>query len=455
MPINSFSDYYMSWKPKRDTLHKPIYKSLAKLLIEDILNGTLPQNTRLPPQRELADYLDLNLSTISKAYQYCEQHGYLYGIVGSGTFVSSSMITKDTLFTKQSEAYLNIGLIEPFYQYDTYTLKVAQEVLKQDNALTLFGYSNPIGSISQIHAAMCWLDKYKVDVTMERIAILPGVQNALTIVLLTLFQAGDKIAVDMFTYTHFKKLALLLKIQLVPIPSDHHGILPNELTQACKRQQIKGVFIMPTCSNPTMSVMSLKRKQELATIIKSHRLFIIEDETYAFLLESPIQPFVNILPEQTIYMSGVSKALSAGLRIAFVVFPAALQSQIIDAAVSVNIKSVSLNAEITAKLIDSRVADKMVSKKKELVIKRDALFRSYFPSITSIPSYFQWLPLPKGMTSEQFESKAKAKGVHVVGSHHFVVGIHPPNAYVRISLSSLEENELKLALAMIKELMDA
>jgi DNA-binding GntR family transcriptional regulator len=66
-------------------------------LEQDILSGVLLPRTKLPPQRELADYLDLNLSTISKAFKVCELKGLLSTFVGSGTFVSY-----DTL----SNAYL-------------------------------------------------------------------------------------------------------------------------------------------------------------------------------------------------------------------------------------------------------------------------------------------------------------------------------------------------------------
>ena len=72
MPVNSFENYPMSWRPQKDHLTKPYYKALANLLEQDILSGKLKENTKLPPQRELADFLDLNLSTITRAYKLCE-----------------------------------------------------------------------------------------------------------------------------------------------------------------------------------------------------------------------------------------------------------------------------------------------------------------------------------------------------------------------------------------------
>ena len=72
MPINSFADNPMSWKPDKTALNRPIYQSLASLLEHDIANGLLASGTKLPPQRELADFLDVNFTTITRAYNICE-----------------------------------------------------------------------------------------------------------------------------------------------------------------------------------------------------------------------------------------------------------------------------------------------------------------------------------------------------------------------------------------------
>lgn len=56
MPFNSFEHYPMSWKPDRDRLQRPLYRSLALLLEHDIRHGFLAPGTKLPPQRELADF---------------------------------------------------------------------------------------------------------------------------------------------------------------------------------------------------------------------------------------------------------------------------------------------------------------------------------------------------------------------------------------------------------------
>ena len=89
VPVNSFETYPMSWRPSRRDLEQqniPLYKALAAQLIEAIEKGSVLPGTKLPPQRELADFLDINVSTVSKACKVCELKGLLSATVGSGTF---------------------------------------------------------------------------------------------------------------------------------------------------------------------------------------------------------------------------------------------------------------------------------------------------------------------------------------------------------------------------------
>ena len=87
MPVNSFDNYHMAWKPELGDSSGPIYLSVAAMLERDILSGDLPRGVRLPPQRELADWLDIDLTTVTRAYNVCKEKNLIYGITGRGTFV--------------------------------------------------------------------------------------------------------------------------------------------------------------------------------------------------------------------------------------------------------------------------------------------------------------------------------------------------------------------------------
>ncbi len=128
MPVNSFENYYMSWRPQKNNLKSPLYKSIANQLEFDIMNGYIAPNTKLPPQRELADFLDVNLSTITRAFKICESRGLIYAIMGSGTFVSqnarSSISITDNNVNKE---YIDMSVIKPLDCCNQYALETIKK----------------------------------------------------------------------------------------------------------------------------------------------------------------------------------------------------------------------------------------------------------------------------------------------------------------------------------------
>ena len=111
MPVNSFDNYYMSWRPQFDKSKKPYYLSLAVQLEEDIQSGLLLPGIKLPPQRELADFLDLNLSTVAKAFSVCEAKGLLIAKIGKGTFVQYGR--SKTILLPQNHDEIQMGATIP------------------------------------------------------------------------------------------------------------------------------------------------------------------------------------------------------------------------------------------------------------------------------------------------------------------------------------------------------
>ncbi len=432
MPVNSFENYPMSWQPKKSDLEKPYYLSIAALLERDILDGKLSENTKLPPQRELADFLDLNLSTITRAYKLCELKGLLYAVTGKGTFVSSGISGQDTFLDRNHNHHMiEMGMIKPLYECNQ--------------------------SILNVKAALKWLHHFGIDTTKENILLSAGAQNALSVILISLFKAGDKIAVDAFTYTNFKKLANFLHIQLIAIETDEYGMSPASLLQICKNTEIKGIYLMPTCSNPTSIFMPAVRRQEIADIVYKFHLLLIEDDIYSFLDPSDIKSFFSILPEQTIHICSISKSLCAGLRVAFFTFPAKYKEALVAGILNINLKTVSLNSEIVAELIENGTAFQIVRQKILLAQQRNKIYKTVFDVYEkdNIARFFYWLPIPERFTSEEIEILALQKGVHILGSHRFAMQSNQKSSYIRVSITSPDtENDLRKGLLILKNIFE-
>ncbi len=456
MPVNSFENYPMAWKPNRSELKKPYYLSIADRLERDILTGKLPENTKLPPQRELADFLDLNLSTITRAYKLCELKGLLYGVTGRGTFVSPSGAMGDT-FLEKTGPMIEMGMIRPFYETNPLVLRTARLILEQDASVQHFSYSAPLGTERQIGMAVKWLAHLGIHARQESVLLCAGAQNALSVVLISLFQPGDRIGVDHFTYVNFKGLANLLHIQLVAIAMDEQGMRPDALEDLCNRIPLKGIYLMPTCGNPTSIFIPPLRRLEIAAVARKYGLLVIEDDIYSFLAPKGTKPLFHLLPEQTIHICSISKSISPGLRVAFLVFPDAYRERLVTGLLGINLKAVSLNGEIVAQLIETGEAARICRKKIQLAQQRNQIFDLIFPLRIprEIPSFFRWLPAPERLTSEELERLAQRKRVHVLGSHRFAVQNENKSSYVRVAISSPEtQDDLKKGLFILRQIFE-
>lgn len=67
---------------------KPIYEQIKEGLRKLVVSNALAAGDRLPSVRELASQLAINPNTIQRAYRELENEGYIYTVVGKGTFVS-------------------------------------------------------------------------------------------------------------------------------------------------------------------------------------------------------------------------------------------------------------------------------------------------------------------------------------------------------------------------------
>ena len=67
---------------------KPIYEQIKDGLRKLVITNSLIANEKLPSVREMASKLAINPNTIQKAYRELEAEGYVYTVVGKGTFVA-------------------------------------------------------------------------------------------------------------------------------------------------------------------------------------------------------------------------------------------------------------------------------------------------------------------------------------------------------------------------------
>lgn len=455
MPINSFENYPMSWKPDKRELSSPIYYCLADMLERDIRNGLLSANTKLPPQRELADFLDLNLSTITKAYKLCEMRGLVHAVTGRGTYVTPYANVPTSTAEKTTAPRIELAIIHPFYGSNKQIRDLTMDILKKPFSEQLFEYTHPLGNRGQIQIASQWLQGFGLNAGEANTMIAAGAQNALSVILSSLFESGDKIAVDSYTYPNFISLANLLYMHLIPVAGDENGMRPDALENACATQNIKGIYVMPTGCNPTNLAFSDTRRKEIGAIIKKRNLIAIEDDNNSALMEERCLPLTLEAPENCIYISGLSKPLCPGLRIAYLYVPSHYTADIERGIFSHNLKISSLNMEIATEIIRSGLSSTIIHDKRSAAMKRNELYYSVFPDRRRyMESYYQWLELPDTLSGRLCESELAHRGVGVFGAERFSAGTQLKCNAVRIATCSAGSDlELLRGLETVKQLI--
>lgn len=435
MPVNSFDDYPMSWKPDLRRASGPKYLALARMLEADIQNGVLKPGTRLPPQRELADFLDVNLSTVSRAFKLCGQKGLLSSAVGSGTFVSSGAAS-DLLFLcgEDRAPLIDLGAIVPAASGSDKVKQYLERLLRHPDAPDLFSYGTAEGTRRHREAGAAWLRRAGFVTDPDHIVLASGGQNALAACLGAFFQCGERIGTDPLTYPGVKTAARLFGIQLVPVELTESG-----LRYAVQNENIKGLYLIPDYHNPTARILPPETRQLVAALAQKMDLLVLEDGINSLLTGTPLPPVAAFAPENTVYLSSLSKTVSAGLRTAFVHVPERSRAALVETLYTMNICLSPLLATAAAGLIEEGIADEILAGRRELLARRNRLVDEImdgFPAAGDHTSPLRFLSLPEHFTGRSFEICARQAGVLVYGAERFSVGSRPAEKAVRLSVAT-------------------
>ncbi|WP_319541487.1 PLP-dependent aminotransferase family protein [uncultured Pseudodesulfovibrio sp.] len=437
----------------------PLYKGLADAIERDIATGRLTPGERLPTHRDLADGLGVNVSTVTRAYREAEKRGLVSGTVGRGTFVASDATTSTSLvsFEPTTPGMLELGLVAPLHHMDPDISEGFRRIARRKDPTSFMRYTDPRGLASHRRAGAAWASRYGLNTEPENVIVCSGAQHALTCCLGGLLRPGDRIATDALTYPGMKTLASMFGIRLVPIEMDSDGMIPASLDAACRRDEIKAVYLMPGVHNPTTVTIPEARRTEIAQLAKKHDFIVIEDDAYDLTDRTDNTPVANRAPERSIFIAGMSKSLAAGLRVAFLVAPRHLLKPLAQAVLNTIWMTPSLNAELAAMWINDGTADQVVHNKRTAASRRymlacDVLEGLRFRGKQS--GFYLWLDLPEPWTGQTFEKAAHMRGINVFGAEKFTVGETVAPAAARISLTGADTlAELEKGLVAIREIV--
>ena len=313
--------------------HKSLYQQLYTFIKNDILEGHLTADEKLPSKRTFAKNLGISIITIENAYAQLMAEGYIYSLPKKGFYVSpinnktplipAKMIHKPSI--KKESYWCDFSSNQTpahLFPFTTWS-KLMKDVLNEHQSELMI--NPPVGGIYELREAISHhLKEFRnMDVEPERIIIGAGTEYLYGL-LVQLLGLDLVYAVENPGYNKILDVYSSLGAKCVPIDMDEQGILVNQLEDL----DVDIAHISPSHHFPTGIIMPVSRRYELLGWAnkKEHR-YIIEDDydSELRLAGKPIPSLQSIdVSGKVIYINTFAKTLCSTVRISYMVLPEAL-----------------------------------------------------------------------------------------------------------------------------------
>lgn len=440
------------WVPRLAVHGGPRFLQIADALQAAVADGSLKPGDRLPPQRRLAAQLDVDLTTITRAYDEARRRNLLEGRGARGTYVAAPKVELTSI--------LDLSMNNPpppdGVDFDDMLKQgLSQVLMKADNDL-LMAYHLAGGSDSDRKAGARWLEPMFGDPDPRQVVVCPGAQAAIAALILALTEPGDAILAEPSSYPGLRAAATQFGRRVIAVEADRHGMAPAMLEAACHRHRPALVYLNPTLQNPTAITMPERRRKEIAGIAQRCNVPIVEDDPYWLLAEAPPPPIATFAPERVYYIATLSKCLTPGLRVAFVLIRDPRERERFLAALrSFALMAAPLTAALATQwILDGSADGLMEGVRMEARLRhrmaRDILAGRYSGAGDGL---HVWLELPAYWNPAQLAHAADSEGIAVTPADAFATGAGSVNA-IRISLGSIKDRgRLQAGLQRLSQLL--
>jgi len=446
----------------------PIYRQIYERLREGILAGALPEGTRLPPERSLAERLAVNRSTVVHAYRDLAADGLIDQRVGSGSRVASLdaggrpdrasgvpwWVTLPPWRVGEFPAVLGElaasghGDLIAFVQgvppadpspLDDLTRSFARAGGDVNLVLT-YGDSEGYAPLRDAIATRMRARGCTVD--LRDVLVLTGSTQGITLVAQSLAEPGDEIVVEAPTYPGALQIFQIAGLRAIPVPVDEDGMRTDHVEAILRTRRPRFIYTMPAIHNPTGVTMSSERRDRLVTLARRHGVPVVEDDPYGELAAPAATPLLARDAEYVIYLSSFSKTIAPSLRLGWLVAPRTIYERLLLRKQSFDMAS-SMYIQAGVRDYLERAYDAHLGAlRTELADRRAIAFAAiarHWPASMRVATggdgYYLWATAPRDTRARALLANAERRGASFLfgeaffaqsgGDHNFRLALTP------------------------------
>lgn len=447
------------WQPHLHNDAGKKYLGIVQALEADIYAGRIRPGDRLPSQRAIAEALEVDLTTVTRAFNEARRRGLVEGNKGSGSYIRDSVQQQ---LTSNKLALLDLSMNNPPQPPQANLQQRVPEgiagLIADERRMLQLHYQDSAGNPVDREAARFWLQRKAQHVDADHILIASGAQSALYGVCKHLLPSGGIMLTPEYTYPGLKAVARQLNMTLLPVDCDASGIRPDALAQLCRDNEAKVLYLIPAIDNPTTVTMPLSRRQALIEVAEQYELNIIEDDPYSSLQTHPVPAFVELMPARTWHIATLSKCATPALRVAFVIAPdkQALYA-LADILRATSLMAPPLMCALVTRWIYDGTLDDIAQAIREENNQRQRLVAELLSNYTfnaDQDGHHIWLQMPVHWRADDFSREAQSQGVSIVAARDFAIGSKPLEA-VRVSLGlAVDKGALNQAISILQGLLE-
>lgn len=318
---------------------EPLYQYLYQCIKNDIVQGNLAADEKLPSKRSFAKNLGVSTITVENAYAQLIAEGFVYSLPKKGFFVSDirnsltvgggrSPGREEKEETGQKVYLADFTSNQTCSEQFPFSIwaKLMRATLKEDREALM--RNAPCAGIRSLREAIAeHLKAFRgMDVEPEQIVIGAGTEYLYGL-LLQLLGMEKCYGVENPGYHKIYKIYKSHRVACSYVGMDQAGVL----IRALEENKVDVVHISPSHHFPTGIVMPVSRRYELlGWASKKEGRYIIEDDydSEFRLTGKPVPSLQSIdVQEKVIYMNTFTKTLSSTVRISYMVLPAHLVKQ--------------------------------------------------------------------------------------------------------------------------------